>query len=62
MSPSFTTSFPVASLARATIPTAISATAKAPGARTALDEHSTTGEFARVDSAWRDWVSNGKKT
>lgn len=28
-------------------------------ARTALDEHSTTGEFKRVDAAWRNWISQG---
>lgn len=28
-----------------------------PAARTALEEHSATGEFKRKDSAWRNWIS-----
>lgn len=28
-------------------------------ARTALDEHSSKGEFVRKDAAWRNWIQNG---
>jgi hypothetical protein len=31
-------------------------------ARTALDENSTTGEFKRVEAAWRNWIRKGTKT
>lgn len=44
-------------VARATTPAAVSAT-KVFAARTALDEHATTGEFKRRESAWRNWVSS----
>jgi hypothetical protein len=50
-------SLPTSSIAKATTAAAVSAT-KASAVRTALDEHSNTGEFKRRDAAWRNWVSS----
>jgi hypothetical protein len=50
-------SFPVSSVAKAATTAAVSAT-KASAVRTALDEHSNTGEFKRREAAWRNWVSS----
>lgn len=50
-------SLPISSAARATT-TAASSAIKSVAARTALDEHSNTGEFTRREAAWRNWVSS----